>query len=406
MAEVRKDSKGRKLRDGEHEREDGRYSYVYTMYGKRRWIYASDLPELRRKAKLIEKDRDDGIRTQDASRITLNDMFQTYMSTKSKLKESTRSNYLYMWEKYIQQTDMARKPIGNIRKSDVQKLYKALLDNGFKTNSLDGINNLIHPTLEMAVDDDLIRKNPSKGVYRALKEDDAKPRIALTKAQQHAFLNYIITSPTYYHWATVFVTLLGTGLRVAECVGLTKNDIWFDKKAISVNHSLIYRQIDGKCQFHITTPKTAKGNRVVPMLPEVEEYLRNHFEIWDEIYPKESPSIGGYTDFVFRNRTGDLLNPHCLNRAIERISRDYNELESKIAAHEGRDPLLLPRFTVHNLRHTFCTRMFEVEPNHKIIQQIMGHAEISTTMDIYTHVTQEKMAESVQGIGQSMSLFK
>jgi len=328
------------------------------------------------------------------------------MATKSKLKESTRSNYLYMWEKYIQQTDMARKPIGNIRKSDVQKLYKALLDNGFKTNSLDGINNLIHPTLEMAVDDDLIRKNPSKGVYRALKEDDAKPRIALTKAEQHAFLNYIITSPTYYHWATVFVTLLGTGLRVAECVGLTKNDIWFDKKAISVNHSLIYRQIDGKCQFHITTPKTAKGNRVVPMLPEVEEYLRNHFEIWDELYPKESPSIGGYTDFVFRNRTGDLLNPHCLNRAIERIRRDYNELESKIAAHEGRDPLLLPRFTVHNLRHTFCTRMFEVEPNHKIIQQIMGHAEISTTMDIYTHVTQEKMAESVQGIGQSMSLFK
>lgn len=131
MAEVRKDSKGRKLRDGEHEREDGRYSYVYTMYGKRRWIYASDLPELRRKAKLIEKDRDDGIRTQDASRITLNDMFQTYMSTKSKLKESTRANYLYLWEKYIQPTDMARKPIGNIRKSDVQKLYKALLDHGF-----------------------------------------------------------------------------------------------------------------------------------------------------------------------------------------------------------------------------------------------------------------------------------
>lgn len=88
-------------------------------------------------------------------------MFETYMATKSKLKESTRNNYLYMWKKYIKDTDLACKPIGNIKKSDIQKFYKHLLDHGFATNSLDGINNLIHPTLEMAVDDDLLRKNPS-----------------------------------------------------------------------------------------------------------------------------------------------------------------------------------------------------------------------------------------------------
>lgn len=405
MAKIRKDSKGRNLRPGEYQRGDGLYAYAYTLHGKRKWIYSSDLADLRKQAKQIEKDRDEGIRTQDASKITLNDMFETYMATKSKLKESTRNNYLYMWKKYIKDTDLACKPIGNIKKSDIQKFYKHLLDHGFATNSLDGINNLIHPTLEMAVDDDLLRKNPSKGVYRAMKDGDAKTRIALTIAEQQAFLNYIINSHTYNHWATVFVTLLGTGLRVGECVGLTKTDILLDQKAISVNHTLIYRQLDGKCQFRITTPKTQKGNRLVPMLPDVERYLRAHLEVMDDLYSKPCPTIQGYTDFIFHNRLGELMNPHCLNRAIERISRDYNAQETELAAKEDREPLLLPHFSVHNLRHTFCTRLFEVEPDCKFIQQVMGHADISTTMDIYTHITQEKMNSTVQSISKKLDLF-
>lgn len=405
MPEVRKDSKGRRLRPGEYERENNLYAYAYTLHGKRKWIYDHDLAELRKKEKLIEKDRDDGIRTQDASKISLNDMFQTYMATKTRLKLSTLNNYRYLWKKYIQDTNLGMKPIGNIRKSDIQKFYNHLLANGFASNSLDSINNLVHPTLEMAVDDDLIRKNPSKGVYRELKEDDAKLRDALTLDQQHAFLNYITSNPVYLHWATIFVTLLGTGLRVGECIGLTKSDISFEKKSISVNHSLIYRQIDSKCQYLVTTPKTKKSTRIVPMLPDVETYLKNHFEIMDDLYETPSPSIQGYTDFVFRNRFGHLLNPHCLNRAIERISRDYNAQETELAKEQGREPLLLPHFTVHVLRHTFCTRLFEVEPDHKVIQQIMGHADISTTLDIYTHITDEKLKTSVQKISSNLSLF-
>ena len=112
-----------------------------------------------------------------------------------------------------------------------------------------------------------------------------------------------------------------------------------------------------------------------------------------------------YTDFIFRNRLGELMNPHCLNRAIERISRDYNAQETELAAKEDREPLLLPHFSVHNLRHTFCTRPFEVEPDCKFIQQVMGHADISTTMDIYTHITQEKMNSTVQSISKKLDLF-
>lgn len=99
------------------------------------------------------------------------------------------------------------------------------------------------------------------------------------------------------------------------------------------------------------------------------------------------------------------MNPHCLNRAIERICRDYNAQEEELAVKEDREPLLLPHFSVHNLRHTFCTRLFEVEPDCKFIQQVMGHADISTTMDIYTHITQEKMKSTVQSISKNLSLF-
>ena len=307
--------------------------------------------------------------------------------------------------KYIRPTPLAHQSLINIKTSDIKKLYGDLLANGFRTNSLDSINNLVHPTLEMAVDDDLIRKNPSKGVYRALKEKDCKKRVALTLAQQQAFLNYVNQSPVYHHWTPIFVTLLGTGMRIAECVGLTRKDIDFENELISVNHNLLYRKIDGKCRFLISTPKTASSIRFIPMCPEVLAELAGLIAILDTLYDIPSPTIDGYTDFIFRNRYGDLLNPHSLNRAIERIIRDYNAEELKLAEEDQRPPLLLPHFSVHSLRHTFCTRMFEVESNHKAIQTIMGHAEISTTLDIYAHITEDTLKKSVQHMSEKIKLF-
>lgn len=101
MASCKKDAKGRKLGKGETYRSDGRYCYSYTICGERKWLYASDLAELRELERKIEHDKDDGIRTQEASKITLNDMFGTYIATKTKIKTSTRENYLYLWNKYI-----------------------------------------------------------------------------------------------------------------------------------------------------------------------------------------------------------------------------------------------------------------------------------------------------------------
>ena len=319
MASCKKDAKGRKLGKGESYRSDGRYCYSYTICGERKWLYASDLAELRELERRIEHDKDDGIRTQEASKITLNDMFETYIATKTKLKTSTRENYLYLWNKYIRPTPLAHQSLINIKTSDIKKLYGELLENGFRTNSLDSINNLVHPTLEMAVDDDLIRKNPSKGVYRALKEKDCKKRVALTLAQQQAFLNYINQSPVYHHWTPIFVTLLGTGMRIAECVGLTRKDIDFENELISVNHNLLYRKIDGKCRFLISTPKTASSIRFIPMCSEVLAELAGLIAILDTLYDTPSPTIDGYTDFIFRNRYGAVSYTHLTLPTTERV---------------------------------------------------------------------------------------
>ena len=409
MPKIRKDNKGRNLRPGETQRADGTYMFVYKVGNKKKYIYDSDLASLRAREKIIERDKEDGIRTQEAVKTTLNDMFTLLMDTKLNLRKSTRSNYMYMWERYIKDEPFACIPLPQIRKSDILTFYTKLLKQGFATNSLENINNLIFPSLELAVDDDYIRKNPSKGVYRSLKADGSaplpKPRISLTKTQQKNFLLFTSKSPTYSHWLPLMTVLLGTGMRVSECTGLTKKDIDLENNTISVNHGLIYRIIDGKAGFHITKTKTASGTRIIPILyPEVAEQLKAVIEVLDELYP-EDLIMDGYHGFLFRNRSGYFLSAHNVNRAINRICIAYNAQEMDQAELEDREPELLPHFSVHNLRHTFCTRLCESTNDLKFIQQVMGHADFSTTMDIYTHITKDNLQEKAKAIQNNLSLM-
>ena len=365
MAKVRKDNKGRNLRPGETQRADGSYMYVYKLGTKKKYLYDSDLASLRVKEKQINKDKDDGIRTQEAMKLTLNDMFKVYMNNNIKLKPSTRANYLYLWDFYVKEEPFANMPLPQIHRSDILAFYTKLLKHGFAINSLESINTIVHPTLEMAVDDDYIRKNPSKGIYRKLKTDGSAPkpkrRIALTKTQQQNFLRFIAKSPTYSHWLPIMTVLLGTGMRVAECTGITKSDINLSENTISVNHNLIYRVIDGKAGFHITTPKTESGTRIIPILyPEVAEQLRLQIETIDALYPDDQLVLGGVHGFVFRNRTGSFMSAHNINRAIERISVTYNMEEMDQAELEDREPDLLPHFSVHNLRHPYVKQTTKI----------------------------------------------
>lgn len=410
MSEKRRDSKNRILQNGESQRKDGKYEFKYVdVNGTRRSAYSWKLvatdkvPEgkrcelsLREMEKQIRRDLEDGISTHTANSITLNELFDTYMSTKE-LKQSTRTNYMYMYKNYVSDV-IGKRRIGSIKYSDIKKFYNSLiLEKKFKPNSMEIINTILHPVFTMAVRDGYIRTNPSDGVMAEIKKSHnwEKPkRHALTEEQQAKFIDFVANSETYNHWLPLLTVFLGTGCRVGEIIGLTWDDCNFAEGIISINHNLIYRQQDdGKCEMHITTPKTESGKRIVPMfeavrkalLQEKKQQMKQGFN---------STIIDGYSGFIFTNRCGYVHNPQTINRAIKRIYTACNEQEVEQAKKEHCQPVLIPHFSVHNLRHTFCTRFCENETDLKIIQEIMGHSDITTTMNIYNEATKERKQES------------
>jgi integrase len=112
--------------------------------------------------------------------------------------------------------------------------------------------------------------------------------------------------------------------------------------------------------------------------------------------------IDGMSGFIFQNRYGDPLNPQSVNRTIKRIVNDYNCEESLEAAKEKREAILLPMFSCHHCRHTFATRLSEVEENPKVIQSVMGHKEVATTYEIYADSSDRKNRESLNKLATKL----
>jgi len=395
---TRKDSKGYTLRTGECQRKDGRYSFSCTdRYGKRHTIYAKNLVEMREKEKELLKDLADDLDVNFAKKMTLNDLYDKYMSQKYDLKQSTKSNYMYMYDHFVR-PDFGKRKITEIRYSDVKQFYYSLiLEKKIKANTLDNVHTQLHPAFQLAVRDGILRTNPSDMVMAEIKKSHIweKPkRRALTIPQQKAFMQFLEDSSEYKGWLPIITILLGTGMRIGECLGLRWEDVNFEKRFISVNHNLSDRPVgeNGKTERHIQTPKTEAGNRMIPIFDEVFDAFLLEYELQKSIgFCKEE--IDGYSGFIFSTYGGTLYSATAVNRAIHRATNAYNSIEEVAAKKEKREPLLLPDFSAHSLRHTFCTRLCEVTSNVKYIQDIMGHADFQTTMDIYAEVTQEKKTE-------------
>ena len=279
---ARKDSRGYALKKGESQRKDGRYVFRYTtIRGEQKAVYAKELSELRKKEVKIRRAIEDGLDPDRAERITLNELFDEYISQKYDLKQSTLTNYKYMYNHYVR-VDFGKRRISKIKYTDVKKFYYSLImEKGFKPNSMEIVNTLLHPTFTMAVRDGLLRLNPTEGVMTEIKKShswEKKKRHALTIPEQKAFTNYIANSEEYRGWYPLFTVMLGTGCRIGEVLGLRWQDIDFKNRTISINHNLVYRvQEDGSCTNHVNSPKTSAGIRIIPMLDDVfdaflEEY--------------------------------------------------------------------------------------------------------------------------------------
>ena len=201
--------------------------------------------------------------------------------------------------------------------------------------------------------------------------------------------------------------LLGTGCRVGEIIGLRWEDVDFAERTININHSVSYRadaKDDFRCSYSVSKPKTEAGIRNVPMLDAVYEALQDE-KRYQKIEGSNEMTIDGMSGFIFQNRYGAVHNPQGINKAIKRVSDAYNAEEIIKAKKEKREPILIPHFTCHHMRHTFCTRLCEQEPNVKVIQEIMGHKNIQTTLDIYADATEEAKKESMVRLSEKLDVF-
>lgn len=404
-----KNKKTRQLQRGEDIMPDGRYRYQYTdKFGKRKAIYSwklvptDKMPEgkrpdlsLREKIKKVKKDSMDGIRSDE--HITINDVYDIWISQKRNLKDNTKQNYIYMYQQFVA-PDFGRKKLCNLKNSDVKEFYNTLVDErGLKINTLDCIHTVLHPVLEQAVNDRYLRNNPSNNALTELKKShnyDMEKKQALTVAEQRLFLDYLKNNVIYSHWYPIFAVLTGTGMRVGEVTGLRWSDIDMKNETISINHTLVYyNHAENGCYFSVNTPKTKSGCRSIPMLESVKSALLQERKNQMAEGNRCKVSIDGYTDFIFINRFGATQHQGTLNKALRRIIRDCNEEQ---LSKGDKEPVLLPRFSCHTLRHTFATRLVESGVNIKAVQEILGHADISTTMDIYVDAKEEFKKEEIK----------
>lgn len=234
----RTDNKGRILRTGEMQRsEDNRYLYRYTdLQGKKRTVYALTLLELRKKEKEISRDLQDRIDT-DKAEMTLNQLFQMYMETKSDLRDSTRCNYISVWNNNIKDSLLGNMEIGQIKQFHVRVFYTELMRRGLAANTIKLCHSLIFPALEMAVDSDIIRKNPAKDCKKGI-FGTKKKRRALSITEQEEFLSFIKDSNIYKVYYPLIVFALCTGLRVGELTGLRWADVDLKENVIHIRQQL------------------------------------------------------------------------------------------------------------------------------------------------------------------------
>ncbi len=406
----RKDSKGRVLQKGEYQRANGSYQFsYYDITGKRRYMYSSDLVELRKKEKEYMMASWQGADAFGSS-VTLNSMYDRYMATKYGLRESSYCSYLQMYDRYVRD-EFGQQLVKNIKYSDVTAFYTYLLkDKELSVRSVEYVHDQIRPALELAVQDGVITRNPSSKAFGNFKKNNGlenNKRKALTIEQQKIFLGYIETHPTWGRYHSIFQVMLGTGLRVGELVGLRWQDVDFEKRQISVNHSVVSikaRRGGRKEHLKINLPKSDAGIRRVPVMEPVMEGFKKEYR-YASLRGFPNCTIDGYTDFIFTKKNGNVYTSMRLDKALSDIVKSYNKQEEMLAEIEEREPILLPHISNHTLRHTFCTRLCERDVNIKVIQTVMGHASIKITMDIYAEVSELKQKEEIDRLAQELDVF-
>ena len=378
-----KDLKGKELGTGITQRKDGVYQGRYVdRWGNRKTIYNSNLRELKRN--LAEFIAGNINYTSIRQEIALDDWFNRWMEVykEKSIRPNTKREYTHIYNKNISPY-LGKRKINSLVKSDIQRLVDIAYDSNYKYERQSKIKGILTDMLQRALEDDLIVKNPVKGVkLRSDKVTDAK---ALTLDEQETFFEYC--KNTFYD--NLFNVAVNTGLRPGELFALTKEDVNLDEGYIDVNKTLVYQKYltDTRKEFHIEEPKTKQSYRKVPINSICKEYLLRQFELKKIVSQKRPKEQNSY---LFVSKFNTPLNSQIYSDAIRSVIKQINLTRSFDNEFEI--------FSGHTFRHTFATRCIENGIQPKVVQEFLGHATLKMTMDLYVHVTEDKAKEDIEKI--------
>ena len=382
MFEKRKDSRGRVLKDGETQRANGSYQFRYRdIRGQRKYIYAATLEDLRARENEIERAFNDGL-DYLAGEITMLDLVKKYLAQKQGMRYNTKVNYDFVLN-ILKDEEFAFRRVSTIKTSDAKIWFLKLRSDGRRYSTIQSIRGVVKPAFDMAIEEDILRKNPFAFTLTKVIPDDTEERRPLTVEEEEKLLAFLQADRCRSRYYDVVIILLGTGLRISELCGLTFSDVDFKKRRLRVERQLVRTK---HCEYYIEKPKTASGVRYIPLIDErVYQAFKN--VIRDRKKPKIETIVDGVTGFLFLDQEGKPKVAGHFQHALKRIVDKYNKTHD--------EPLVA---TPHVFRHTFCTRMAQSGMPVKELQYLMGHADVGTTLGTYAHMDYDAAEKSMTEI--------
>lgn len=385
MSAKRRDNKKRILRDGEYQDKNGRYRFTFYEKGKQKCFYSWKLEKtdqlpagkracvsLREKEDELRRANDRGLAYQGGG-LTVLELAERYVKQKRGVKPATQAGYQTVIN-ILKKDPFGSLRIDKVRLSDAKLWLIRLQDGGRSYSSIHSIRGVLRPAFQMAVDDDLLMKNPFEFQLATVIVNDSVTREAITQEEERKLLEFVKNDKHFTRYYDAIYILFKTGLRISEFCGLTIRDIDLQNRTINVTHQL---QRTSKMDYIIVDTKTNAGTRVLPMTEDVYERFKHIID--NRPVPRKEPMISGYTGFLFLDKNGMPMVSLHWEKYFQHICKKYNKIYK----------VQMPKVTPHVCRHTYCSNMARAGTNPKTLQYLMGHSEIGVTLNTYTHMGYE-----------------
>lgn len=388
-------SDGHILRPGECQRSNKRYQYSKMVRGERITVYDTNLKNLRQKERNIDKLMWAGRKSLLTRSYTLDAWFTIWLKQfTTNTKTSTKSRYYNDYYGHISG------PIGHYLLEDIslfdcQRIIGCLINKGLANRSVRNIATTMRRIFDAALANGLIERSPMGGAQ--LPRDIGNIRDAIPKHDLELFFRFVEHSPRFSRLYPIFRTLLNTGMRAGELCALTPQDIDFSHNIIHVNKTAHYCRVDEKYMHFISSPKSPKSIRDIPMNDEVSLIMHTIIEnnpidtgVSIPVLNDNSMEIGSLSDFIFRNEYNTAYSVERLGVLLTAIfdEMDMNE------AYRGH----FERFVLHRFRHTFTSICYENGIDIVVVSRILGHEKTSTTMNTYAHLSEAFETEAYDKI--------